>query len=72
LEFPDFKSRFGEYYEGKCKPQVKELLSNYGPLGLIWFDTPGEMAKDHSQELLTLVRTLQPKCPVSSRVGNDR
>jgi alpha-L-fucosidase len=69
-EFPDFKSHFGEYFETKCKPQIKELLSNYGPLGLIWFDTPGEMTREQSDELLHLVRQLQPGCLVSSRVGN--
>jgi alpha-L-fucosidase len=69
-EFPDSATRFGEYFEQKCKPQVKELLSNYGPLGLIWFDTPGSMSKEQSTELLQLVKTLQPGCLVSSRVGN--
>src|SRR5678816_4410472 len=28
------------YFEGKVKAQVKELLTQYGPIGLIWFDTP--------------------------------
>ena len=70
-EFPDSATRFDEYFKGKCQPQVKELLSNYGPLGLIWFDTPGGMTRDQSLELLQLTRTLQPQCLVSSRLGND-
>ena len=69
-EFPDSAARFSEYFNGKCKPQVKELLSNYGSLGLLWFDTPGAMTKEQSTELLQLVKTLQPGCLVSSRVGN--
>ena len=28
-----------QYLRGKAEPQVKELLSNYGPVALIWFDT---------------------------------
>ena len=29
---------FQKYLDEKCKPQVKELLENYGKIGLIWFD----------------------------------
>jgi alpha-L-fucosidase len=70
-EFPHSAARFGEYFETKCKPQIRELLSNYGPVGLIWFDTPGGMTTEQSAELVELVHTLQPECLVSSRVGND-
>ena len=69
-EFTDSAAHFGDYFAAKCKPQVRELLSNYGPLGLIWFDTPGGMTQGQSTELLELVRTLQPQCLVSSRLGN--
>jgi len=69
-EFADSKEPFSKYFENKCKPQVKELLTNYGTLGLIWFDTPGEMTREQSMELLALVRKYQPQCLVSSRVGN--
>ena len=31
---------FAGYVESYVKPQVRELLTNYGPIGLIWFDTP--------------------------------
>ena len=69
-EHADFTNQFAAYFEKKCVPQVKELLSNYGPLGLIWFDTPGEMTQAQSAELVQLVHKLQPQCLVSSRVGN--
>ena len=70
-EFPNNAERFTEYFETKCKLQVKEILTQYGPLGLIWFDTPGPMTREQSQELVDLVRSLQPDCLVSGRVGND-
>ncbi len=70
-DFPNNKEKFGEYFETKCKPQIKELLTNYGPIGLIWFDTPGIMTKEQSHELLDMVHKYQPQCLVSSRVGND-
>ena len=34
---------FDDYFLKKCLPQVKEITSGYGPLEIIWFDTPGKM-----------------------------
>lgn len=64
------KEAFSAYLEAKVKPQVRELLTNYGPIGLIWFDTPKIMTKEQSQELVDFVHKLQPSCLVSGRVGN--
>jgi len=64
------KKNFAKYLEEKVKPQVREILTNYGPIGLIWFDTPRNMTKAESQELVDLVHSIQPDCLVSGRVGN--
>ena len=32
------KKNFDRYLELKSKPQLNELLTNYGPVGLVWFD----------------------------------
>ena len=70
-DWPDNgKKDFGRYLEQKVKPQVRELLTNYGPIGLIWFDTPRNMTKAQSQMLADLVHSIQPDCLVSGRVGN--
>ena len=61
---------FDRYLRAKAMPQIEELLTNYGPIGLIWFDTPGHISRAASQELLDLVRRLQPDCLVNSRIGN--
>ena len=61
---------FDRYFRKKALPQITELLTNYGPVSLIWFDTPGAMARESSQELYDLVRRLQPECLVNSRIGN--
>lgn len=61
---------YAAYYRGKSLPQITELLSNYGELGIIWFDTPGNMNKEESAAFLEKVHQLQPNCLVSSRVGN--
>jgi alpha-L-fucosidase len=66
----DSKKNFSRYLEAKVKPQVRELLTNYGPIGLIWFDTPRNMTKEQSQMLADLVHSIQPDCLVSGRVGN--
>jgi len=71
-DFPDeSKKDFSRYFEQKAKPQVKELLTNYGPLASIWFDTPRSISKAQSEELLTMVHQYQPTALVSGRVGNN-
>lgn len=64
------KQSFAAYFKNKCIPQVKELLTNYGPISLIWFDTPGEMTKEQSLELVKLVKQYQPRALINSRIGN--
>lgn len=64
------KVSFEEYFRNKVVPQVTELLTKYGPIELIWFDTPGDMQEHYSRELVDLVHELQPGTLVSSRVGN--
>lgn len=61
---------FAQYLEEKAAPQVRELLTQYGPIGLIWFDTPVFIKPEQSAELRDLVHELQPDCLVSGRVGN--
>ena len=67
---PDFEPDFDRYFDGKVIPQVTELLQNYGPVSVVWFDTPGGMSASHSQRLIDLVHDLQPGCLINSRVGN--
>ena len=61
---------FDTYFYDKCVPQVKELLTNYGEVGLMWFDTPMYMSRERSVELKELVNSLQPDCIVSGRIGS--
>ncbi len=68
-DFDPEKKDFKRYFHGKVKPQIKELLTNYGPIGLLWFDTPYEMPKEYCEELVELVRTIQPDCLINGRVG---
>ena len=61
---------FDGYIENYVKPQVRELLTHYGPICLIWFDTPMYIKDEQSRSLLDLVHSLQPDCLVCGRVGN--
>jgi len=61
---------FAGYIDRYVKPQVRELLTNYGPIGVIWFDTPQRITPEQSQSLLDLVHEIQPDCIVSGRLGN--
>jgi alpha-L-fucosidase len=63
------KKDFERYLEQKSKPQLQELLTNYGPLGLVWFDR-GIDTPQQAADFVNLVRTLQPRCLINGRVGN--
>lgn len=67
---PDEGKDFRNYLDQKCIPQITELLTEYGEVGLIWFDTPMSMTREQSEELKALVRRLQPNCLISGRIGN--
>ena len=70
-DFPDNEHKdYSECFERKIKPQVRELLTCYGDLCLIWFDTPHVITPEQSRELVDMVHALQPDCLVNSRVGN--
>lgn len=66
---PDF-----EKYVAFMKGELKELLSNYGPIGILWFDGNWENSwnYDRGVDLYNYVRSLQPNIIVNNRVGQDR
>jgi alpha-L-fucosidase len=70
-DWPGEGRDFKRYLRTKAMPQIEELLTNYGPLAGIWFDTPGPITPAESRELVELVHRLQPDCLVNSRIGND-
>jgi len=70
-DYDPAKKNFARYLDEYVKPQVRELLSNYGPISIIWFDTPKGITREQSQSLLDLVHSLQPDCLVCGRVGNQ-
>ena len=70
-DWPDIAAKdFSRCFENKIKPQVKEILTGYGDLCLIWFDTPGVITKAQSLELYNMIKEYQPDCLINSRIGN--
>jgi alpha-L-fucosidase len=69
-DFSEAGKDYARYYHEKSIPQIRELLSNYGPLALMWFDMPGGLSREETVSFLNEVRRLQPQCLISSRVGN--
>jgi len=68
------KGRDMSKYRAYIKNQVRELLTNYGDISIIWFDFsfPGKNGKGHddwdSENLLKLARSLQPGIIVDDRL----
>lgn len=61
-------------YTAYLKNQLAELLQNYGPLGVLWFDGEWEEPWDEirGRDLYTFCRTLQPSLLVNNRVSKAR
>lgn len=64
------KKAFFSYWNHKAKGQIRELLTEYGPIGLLWFDTSGGLSKKESEAIVSMIRELQPECLINSRVSH--
>jgi alpha-L-fucosidase len=61
-------------YVAHMKNQLRELLTNYGPIGVLWFDGEWESTWTDSlgQDLYAYVRGLQKDIIINNRVGAGR
>lgn len=61
-------------YVAYLKGELKELLTNYGPIGILWFDGEWEdsWTPERGVDLYNYVRSLQPEIIVNNRVGKAR
>ena len=57
-----------DYIRNVAAPQVKEILSNYGPISVLWWDTAVDMTKERAEMLLPLLK-LQPGIIHNNRLG---
>jgi alpha-L-fucosidase len=64
-------SKYADY----MREQVRELLTNYGDVGIIWFDGGGALRVENRSELLkgdelaAMIHQLQPKTLINNRAG---
>jgi len=69
---PRQEGDFDTYFNDKVIPQVRELLTNYGSLAIVWFDTPlGVMTVERAGLLERTVHELQPDALISGRLGGE-
>lgn len=70
-----------EFDENNCNPipaamepvieaQLRELLTNYGPIAEVWFDMSAPTL-EQSRKIAALVRELQPEAMMNSRIWNN-
>lgn len=59
-------SSFAQYIDRVAVPQVKEILSNYGEISVLWWDTPTNMTDEAALKLQEVLK-LQPNI-----ITNDR
>jgi alpha-L-fucosidase len=58
-------------YLDYMKSQLRELLTNYGPIGILWFDGGWEHTAQelHSQEVVDMIRSIQPDIIINDRIN---
>lgn len=57
-----------DYIDKTVVPQMREILSNYGKISVLWFDTPNNMNKARAEKILPLLK-LQPGIIYNNRLG---
>ncbi len=62
-----------DYIAHTAVPQVKELLTNYGPdvPAVLWWDTPSDMNHERAKKLYDVVESLRPDLITNNRLGGD-
>lgn len=60
---------FDDYFNNVAYPQVKELLSNYGDIAVLWWDTPGGLSNEQGKKMNDMVKSLQPGIITNDRLG---
>jgi alpha-L-fucosidase len=59
-----------KYVDGQVIPQLRELLTNYGPIDILWFDIPGgAINKPRADRIMAAVLACNPKILINNRLG---
>ena len=65
---PDFRSERNPAFLTRMQLEIRELLSNYGAIDLLWFDWDGREPLYDQAKTYALVKSLQPRMVVNNRL----
>ncbi len=72
---PDFRTDRNNVFLRRMQGEIRELLTNYGPIDMLWFDYDGREAVYDQTNTYALVKSLQPSILLTNRldlsVGNN-
>lgn len=67
---PSHKGDPEKYVNEIAIPQIREILSNYGKIDLLWYDIPnGVVSTENARKIDKMVHELQPDILVNNRLG---
>jgi alpha-L-fucosidase len=65
---PDCRNERNATFVAAMQGEIRELLSHYGEIAILWFDTDGRSAPWNQPETYKIVRTLQPRIIINNRL----
>jgi alpha-L-fucosidase len=71
VDFDPAKMDRSIYLKEKSFPQLKELLTNYGTIDILWFDMGKGLNDDEVRQFVKITRDIQPNIIISSRIGDE-
>lgn len=68
FEIPSEERDIRPYLNSKTKTQLKEILTNYGDIDMIWFDVPRGMNAELAWDIRNFVLDINPDCVINGRL----
>lgn len=65
---PDFRTERNAAFLGRMQAELRELLTNYGPIDVLWFDWDGREPLYDQARTYEIVKTLQPDAVINNRL----
>ena len=69
---PDFRTERNAAFVARMQGELRELLTNYGTIDLLWFDYDGREAMYDQANTYALVKKLQPRILLTNRLDLDK
>lgn len=65
---PDFRTERNAAFLARMQAELREVLGNYGPIDLVWFDWDGREPLYDQARTYELVKSLQPRAVINNRL----